>query len=136
MLFFSLTYGIRLNVGLLGSLRPGSRRGLDCSMFGTIRRSDWLPVGFPGDPQEQVHRSWISEDGSGNEGYDASEGNSDFSAQGDSSLDSGSDLEMEDHLSGEDTIFFEGYDHHDPDERADFLEPMQRGDNNSDHDPQ
>ena len=53
--------------------------------FGSVRRSDWLPVGGPGAPMEQVDRGVPSEDSDPDLDYERSESDSSaMSSQGDS----------------------------------------------------
>ena len=53
--------------------------------FGNVRRSDWLPVGGPGAPMEQVDRGVQSEDSDSDLDYERSDSDSSaMSSQGDS----------------------------------------------------
>ena len=56
----------------VGASRVKTANGL--YYFGKIRRTDWLPVGGPGEPHEQVERSMQSEDEAEND-YDEASSN-------------------------------------------------------------
>ena len=53
-LYFDHAYPPERGYGYVGVSRFKTRQGV--FHFGKFRRSDWLPVGGPGEPTEQVHR--------------------------------------------------------------------------------
>ena len=60
VLYFDLFKPNPRGFAYVGGSRVRSMSGL--YYFGTIRRSDWLPVGGPGEPIEQEGRGVLSED--------------------------------------------------------------------------
>ena len=59
-LYFDLHCPAPRGFAYVGASRVRTRAGL--YYYGKVRRSDWLPVGGPGKPAEQVERSYESDD--------------------------------------------------------------------------